>query len=133
VRPILRSRLGARAPGLALLELTGRRSGRRYAVPVDYYEVDGHAAVLTASAWKANVRGGADVDVVHRGVREPMRAVLVEDPEEVAEVYLTLVARVGTRRARRVGVSLAGDRMPTRDELVEALGGRRVVVWLTPR
>ena len=133
LRPILRSRLGSRMPDLALLSFTGRRSGRRFTVPVGFHELDDRAAILTASAWKANLRGGADVEIVHLGEREPMRALLVEDADEVADVYRTLLARVGVRRGTRIGVRVAGDRMPTHAEMAAALGGRRAVVWLTPR
>jgi hypothetical protein len=131
--PILRSRLGARMGDLALLSFTGRKTGKRYTVPVGYHVVDDRGAVLTASGWKANLRGGADVEVLWAGERRAMRALLVEQPDEVADVYLALLARVGPRRGTRVGVKVAGDRMPTQDEMVRAVGGRRAVVWLTPR
>ena len=74
MRPLLRSRLGRRMDDLALLSFTGRRSGRLYTVPVGYHELDGHGVVMTASPWRANLRGGADVEVVHNGRRIPMRA-----------------------------------------------------------
>jgi hypothetical protein len=131
--PILRSRLAARMPDLALLAFRGRKTGRRYTVPVGYHVVDDRGAVLTASGWKANLRGGADVEVTRGGEPRPMRALLVEDPDEVADVYLALLARVGAKRGTRVGVKVAGDRLPTHQEMVRAVGGRRAVVWLTPR
>jgi hypothetical protein len=133
LRPILRSRLGARMPALALLSFTGRKSGKRYSVPVGFHELDERAAILTASAWKANFRGGADVEIVTAGVREPMRALLVDEPDEVADVYRTLLARVGVEHGSRIGVKVAGHRMPTHEEMVRAIGGRRAVVWLSPR
>src|SRR5215203_2789539 len=79
VRPLLRSRFGARLHDLALLEFTGRRSGRRYAVPVGYRELEGDGLILTTAAWRVNLRGGADVELTHAGQRHAMRAELIED------------------------------------------------------
>jgi hypothetical protein len=38
MRPLLRSGLGRRIDDLALLSFTGRKTGRRYTVPVGYHE-----------------------------------------------------------------------------------------------
>lgn len=64
VRPLLRSSAGNGIHELALLCFEGRRSGRRYEVPVEYHELDGEPLILPASAWKRNLRGGADVELV---------------------------------------------------------------------
>ena len=132
MRPLLRSRIGARMPDLALLAFDGRRSGRHYEVPVGYHELAGRGVVLTASGWRANLRGGADIDVVHEGRRTRRRAGLIEDPDEVATIYGTLLERVGVAKAVRVGLRVHADRMPTHDELVDAIGGRRAVVLIEP-
>ncbi len=133
MKPVLRSRLGRRMADLALLSFCGRKTGRRYAVPVGWHELDGRGVVLTASPWRKNLRGGADVEVVRCGEAVPMRAHLVEDADEVADAYRTLLARVGVPRATRIGLKVAGPRLPTHREMVEGIGGRRAVVWLTPR
>lgn len=129
--PMLRSRLGRRMHDLALLTVTGRRTGRRYAIPVGYHELHGEAVVLTASTWRKNLRGGADVEVTHEGRTRRMHAEVVEEPGAVADVYRTMLERVGVRHSIRVGLRVAGDEMPTHDELVDAIGGRRAVVRLT--
>src|SRR6187200_2499526 len=79
MRPLIRSRLGRHMRELAVISFTGRRSGARYTVPVGYQEMDGQGLVMTAAGWKANLRGGADVEVVHDGRTQPMRADLIED------------------------------------------------------
>lgn len=134
VRPLLRSSAGKRINELALLCFDGRKSGRRYEVPVEYHEIDGDPLVLTASAWKRNVRGGADVELVHDGQRLPMRAELVEDPDEVARIYEALIERIGVANAKamKIGLQVVGDRMPTREEIRSAIAGRRAVVRLRP-
>jgi hypothetical protein len=135
IRPLLRSRAGKRIHELALLCFDGRRTGRRYEVPVEYHELDGLPLILTASAWKANLRGGADVELVHEGRRMPMRAELIEDPDEVARIYEALIQRIGLEHAKAttIGLTGIGDRMPAHEEIVEAVRGRRTVVRLRPR
>jgi hypothetical protein len=131
--PLLRSSVGARIPDLALLSFTGRRSGKRYSVPVGIHAFDDAHVVVTASRWRTNMRGGADVEVVHEGRERPMHAELIEDPEHVVNVYETLLQRVGVKKASRLGLRIEGDEMPTREELTGAIEGRRAVVRLTPR
>jgi hypothetical protein len=131
--PLLRSRIGRRMHDLALLDVTGRTSGRRYAIPVGYHRLYGDGIVLTASPWRRNLRDGGDVRVTHEGTTRTMRAELIEDPREVADVYGALLERVGVRHSTRVGLRVAGDEMPTQDELVDAIGGRRAVVRLTAK
>ena len=97
MRPLIRSRMGAHMHDLAVISFTGRKTGRRYAVPVGYQELDGQGLILTAAGWKANLRGGADVEVVHDGRTQPMRADLIEDADEVADVYVALLQRLGLK------------------------------------
>jgi hypothetical protein len=135
VRPLLRSRFGARLHDLALLGYTGRRSGRRYEVPVGYRELDGVALILTTAAWRANLRGGADVEVTHDGERRAMRAELIEDPNDVARIYSALIEQIGLDQVKRttIGLQVLVDRVPTIEEIRKAVGGRRAIVRLTPR
>ena len=132
IEPILRSRLGARIPDVAVLVFEGRRTGKRYAVPVGLFELDGAQVVTTAAGWRVNLRGGADVEVVKGGETRRRHALLVEDRDEVAIVYAALLERLGVDHADRIGLRIAGDRMPTRDELAEGLGSKRSVIRLTP-
>jgi hypothetical protein len=135
VRPLLRSSAGKGIHELALLCFDGRRSGRRYEVPVEYHELDGEPLILTASAWKRNLRGGADVELVHEGRRISLRAELIEDPDEVARIYEALIERIGVAntKATKIGLEVIGDRVPTHEQIRGAIVGRRTVVRLRPR
>ncbi|HEX6400586.1 MAG TPA: hypothetical protein VF108_08995 [Actinomycetota bacterium] len=134
MRPLLRSRFGRKVHDLALLSFIGRKSGRRYTLPVGYHELDGQGVILTASAWRANLRGGADVEVVHDGVPRPMRAELIEDPHEVARIYGALLEKIALSKAKlSIGLEVVGDKIPTEEQIEEAVGGRRAVVLLRPR
>jgi hypothetical protein len=130
--PVLRSRFGARMHDLALLTVTGRKTGNRYTIPVSVLPFEGHEVILTAAGWRVNLRGGAEAELHHDGIDRRLHAELIEDPEEVARVYGALLARVGLKHANRVGLRVSGERMPTHEELVEAIGGVRTVVVLTP-
>jgi F420H(2)-dependent quinone reductase len=104
-----------------VLHVTGRKTGRRYDIPVAYADIDGQLIITTPAAWRANLRGGADVEVTLRGRRRPMHALLTEDPSAVAVSYQTLITRLGWDKARRhLGISVRGDRPPTVLELKDA-------------
>lgn len=129
---ILRSPFHAVLSGIVvLITLRGRRTGNTYTVPVEYHDLDGTITVLTAGAWRHNLRGGAEVRLLLRGELVTAHAELIEDPDEVARTYGTLLRRTGFSKARRLGMKMRERRMPIHAELVEALGGRRAVVRLT--
>jgi hypothetical protein len=135
VRPLLRSSAGKGIHELALLSFVGRRSGKHYEVPVEYHELHGEPLILTASAWRANLRGGADVELIHEARRVPMRAELIEDPDEVASLYQALIEQIGIANAKatKIGLKVIGEEMPTHQEIRDAVAGRRSVVRLRPR
>jgi len=133
MRALLRSRFGEKMQGLSILTFTGRKTGKDYAVPVSVVDLDGSPIVLTASPWKVNLRGGADVEVRAGRSTRKMCATLVDDPERVADAYEELLPGVGVAHAKRLGLVLAGDRLPTREELIEGIRGRRVLIALADR
>lgn len=109
---------------LALLHVTGRRTGRVYSTPVACHrQADGSFLVLTSSGWRVNLRGGpTPVEVTLLGRRMPATAVLEEDPVEVARVYERLIEQYGLAKAgQRLGIRVNVDRVPTQDELVDAV------------
>jgi hypothetical protein len=72
--------------------------------------------------------------VEHDGRRIPMRAELIEDPHGVAQVYGALLRKIVLSKAKlAIGLEVTGDRIPTDEEIEEAVGGRRSVVILRPR
>lgn len=93
LRWALRTPLGRGAAGLALLQFTGRRTGRDYRVPVIWRELEGTPFVLTPAPWRANFAGGAQVLVHHRGRSHPMLATLDGDAEAAARAVRCLLAR----------------------------------------
>ena len=84
----------------------------------------------------ASQRLGVDLPVKHLEAPSDdpyhSRAPLGCDPERVADVYERLLPNVGAAHAKQLWL-LAGDRLPTREELIEGIGGHRVVITLTGR
>ncbi len=138
--PLVRMLLGSPLHGMLddsflVLHLTGRKTGRRYQIPVGYVDMAGRLAVVTVARWRVNLRGGADVTVRLRGRLRPMHALLEEDPVSVAVSYQTMIDRMGWKKAQRqLGISVPGGRAPTVLELKDAADEYGwSVITLTPR
>ncbi|KRC92214.1 hypothetical protein ASE25_02295 [Terrabacter sp. Root85] len=131
--PVLRGLLssplhGIASKGLLVLHVTGRRSGRVYDVPVGRHELDGQLMTYGGGAWRANLRGGADLEVTIDGRRRRAHAVLEEDPDRVAEIFDRLLKELGPKRANRVALKVNVDRPPTLDEVRAGTAGRAIVL-----
>jgi hypothetical protein len=122
VRGLLASPLHAAVDaGLLTLHLTGRRTGRRYDIPVSYIDLDGRLIVVTQHRWRANLRGGQDIEVTHRGQRRPAHAEVDEEPASVGVALRHLTERAGWHVVRRLtGLATTDDLAPTLDELETA-------------
>ena len=130
--PIMRWLLGSPLHGLVdkhsmLLRFRGRRTGRAYEVAVGRRTIDGRLGALTNSGWRVNFRGGAPVEVTLEGKLRRGHAEIVEDPEEVAQFYANLIEEYGREQAgRRLGIRINVDRIPTHEELVDAIERSRL-------
>lgn len=93
MRVVLPTPLGRLVRPFALLEFTGRRSGRRYRIPVGWHQSEGGPVVLSPAPWRANFDGGRAVIAHYRGRQQEMLATLVDDPSAVADVLRTMFAR----------------------------------------
>lgn len=138
--PLVRMLLGSPLHGVLgdsflVLHLIGRKTGRRYNIPVGYVDMEGRLAVVTVATWRVNLRGGADVEVTRHGCLRPMHALLDEDPASVAVSYQAMIDRIGLKKAQRqLGISLPGGRAPTALELKDAAHEYGwSVITLTPR
>jgi hypothetical protein len=101
MRTLLRSPLARWTGPLVLLEVVGRRSGRRLRIPVVGHWVDGVLHVSTDGRWTANFQGGATLHVVQHGHRWAARGVLLEDPQATVAA---LRAAMGTSSPRSMGL-----------------------------
>jgi hypothetical protein len=126
VRTILRSPAGRWCGPLLVLEMTGRRSGRRRRVPVVGHVCAGRLYAITDGAWAGNFAGGARVTVLRRGRRLSGSGLLLTEAIATAAVIREALAADG---ARGLGLVLPSDRVPTDAELCAV---RRVVLLSGP-
>ncbi len=132
MRTLLRSRLHRPlSNALVLLTFKGRKSGKVYSTPVAYHADGADLLVFTHSPWYRNLRGGAPVMLQLRGHRVPARATLVEDPDLVFGQVQRILAQIGLRNARRLGIMLERGHEPTIAELRAASQGT-IMVRLHP-
>lgn len=120
---------------ILVLRFTGRRTGRRYDIPVAAHHADDTLMALTGAPWRVNFRGGRDVDVTFEGRTTPMRGVLVEHVPTVTETYLRRIEEVGIEQApREFGLKITVGRPPTTEEMTEAVEREHLsIIWLKPR
>jgi hypothetical protein len=126
VNPLLRSALRAPVLGgglkaMMVLSFTGRKSGRRYSVPVSAHVVDNDLYAMTGAAWRLNFRGCATADVLRGGKTTTMRGELIEEPAKVADLAHRSAESYGVKTAQRMmGLKFRDQRIPTVEEFTEA-------------
>jgi hypothetical protein len=107
---------------LMVLNFTGRKSGRQFTIPVSAHVIDGELYALTGAPWKANFRDGATAQVVYEGKATAMRGQLVSDRASLPDLYLKCAQSYDVKRAQRMmGLKFREQRIPTREELAEAI------------
>jgi hypothetical protein len=126
VNPILRSLLrtpimGGARNQLMVVSFTGRKTGRKYSIPVSAHRIDNDLYALTAAPWKRNFRGGATAGVLLNGKSTTMRGELIEDLSVVADLYRRCSESYGVKTAQRsMGLKFRDGRIPTLEEFTEA-------------
>ena len=134
IRGLLRTPLLCRLVGKRLITVyvVGRKSGRRYAVPVAYTRHNGTLLIGTEFAWARNLRTGEPVQIRLAGQRRPADVEVLTDETGVVEHY-ALMARDNHQFARfnKIGLDQRGNPRPGDLHLAWAAGAR--VALLTPR
>jgi deazaflavin-dependent oxidoreductase (nitroreductase family) len=130
MRVLLRLPVARMHERLLLLSFSGRRSGKRFTVPLSYVEeADGSLLIPGGGAWKRNLDAGRPVDIRLRGQARRATPEVIRDPEEVARLVPRLYA--GNPQARRfVGVPIGPDGRPDQERLARALGDGFAIVRL---
>jgi deazaflavin-dependent oxidoreductase (nitroreductase family) len=129
VRGLLRTPLVCRVVGNRLLTvyIVGRKSGRRYAVPVAYTHHDGTLLIGTPFGWGRNLRTGQRIDIRIKGKRRPADVQVATDAAGVVELY-AVMARDNSQFAKfnKIGIGPAGDPNPSDLHLAWACGARAI-------
>lgn len=117
---------GLVSEGMLLLSVTGRKSGKRYTLPI-YYLRDGDTVVMTTdSRWWKNLRGGAPVTLRIKGENMTGVGEAITDEATVADVLTRMVRRFG-RYGKVIGVRRESNGEPNAEDL-DRVKRERVVI-----
>ena len=107
----------------AVIEWTGRKSGKRYATPVAYLSWDNEIWVTTGDRWWRNLAERPNVRIWVRGVRRDGLAEPVVDQAESVRLHATMF------RAKPFFARLAGlPARPTTSAIEQTVRAGRVLV-----
>ena len=106
---------GLMSGNTVLLGYEGRKSGKRYIVPVNFVRVageDGDLLLITSErgrTWWRNLRGGSPVNLRLQGMRLTAPACSLEGIQEVEDGLMTYFAHApGSARYFKVGLDEGG-------------------------
>jgi hypothetical protein len=126
VNPVLGFQLGTPRAGplrkqMMVVNVTGRKTGNRYSIPLSAHQIDGAIYALTSAPWKNNFRGGGPAEVVHNGNTTTMTGELITDPAVVADLSHRCAQSYGVKHAQTMmGLKFRDQRVPTLEEFTEA-------------
>lgn len=134
VRGLLRTPGMCRIAGsrLVTLYVVGRKSGRRYSVPVAYTLRDGDLLIGTSFGWGRNLRTGEPVAIRLKGKRRWADVRTFTTEPDVVSAYAQM-ARVNPAFAQFSNISVGADGEPDPRDLHLAWAGGARAIRLTPR
>jgi len=134
VRGVLRTPLVSRLAGGRLLTVyvVGRKSGKRYSVPVTYTRYEGDLLICTSAGWGRNLRTGQAVAIRLKGRRRLADVLVLAEEGDVVDAY-GVMARDNHAFANfnTIGFDPAGNPVSADLHLAWAAGAR--AFRLTPR
>ena len=120
--------------GILLITVTGRKTGRPIATPVNYArdrKRDGDTLLITSKVdrtWWKNLRGGAKVTVLIDGKTYQADAIVIEDRQQVEAELLRFFRLIKRTIA---GIHLDKDGQPTQPDKFAQVAQSRVVIQIT--
>lgn len=111
-----------------LITFAGRKTGKVYTTPVNYVQ-DGDVLSVVSHAhrtWWRNLRGGAPVKIVLRGIIYKTMAQVYEEPDEVIELFTQHIL-AAPKYAKILNVELDSDGRPV-PASVAAVAANKVMV-----
>ena len=117
---------------VVVLDFSGRRSGRRYTIPVTYLRRDGEVLCMTErnGIWWRNLQGGVPVQITLNGRSvSTISQVQIDDNQQIAGA-LRLFCLRSRISAYFAGVGFDSDGEPNSMDLVRA-AERHVLITLT--
>lgn len=118
---------GILSGGMMLITVAGRKTGRQYTTPVEYYKEGGYLWVITSRnrTWWRNLRGGANVRVLMR--RQP--AMAFAEPildQRAVEARLCDFAKHKPMTARQLGIRIENGQ-PSAEDIARVAAERLFV------
>jgi hypothetical protein len=139
VNPIARFLLRTPVAGtlrkqMMVVSFNGRKTGRRYSIPLSAHQIDNDLYAMTSAPWKHNFREGATAEVQHGGKTTTMRGELIQDRAVVADLARRCAESYGVKRAQlMMGLKFRDQRIPTVEEFAEAVDREHfAAIRLTP-
>jgi deazaflavin-dependent oxidoreductase (nitroreductase family) len=117
---------------ILVIDIVGRKSGRRYRIPVGYVRTDDGLLVGTAGRWRRNLKPGQPVHVTVGRQRQDMTADVVTDERECTRLYRAILAR-NPVHGRYAGIRHEPDGTPNPQDMRAALDRGVAVVRLHAR
>jgi deazaflavin-dependent oxidoreductase (nitroreductase family) len=134
VRGLLRTPLLSRAMGsrLVTLYIVGRKSGRRYTIPVAYTRDGDDLLIGTPFGWGRNLRAGEPVEIRLKGRRRQADVQVYREEAEVVGTYATMTRdNKAFANFNKIGFDADGNPNPEDLHLAWMAGAR--AFRLTPR
>jgi deazaflavin-dependent oxidoreductase (nitroreductase family) len=123
---------GGMGKRLLIINVTGRKTGRRYSVPVAYTRHEGGLLVGTPFAWARNMRTGEPVEVILRGRRRQADVQVISDSDGVVAAY-DIICRDNRQFARFNNIRLDPAGTPVPGDLQAAWTNGARAYRLSPR
>jgi deazaflavin-dependent oxidoreductase (nitroreductase family) len=134
VRGLLRTPLLSRAAGsrLVTLYIVGRKSGRRYTMPVAYTRDKDDLLIGTPFGWGRNLRTGEPVEIRLKGRRRQADVQVYRDEADVVGAYATMTRdNKAFANFNKIGFDAEGN--PNAEDLHLAWMAGARAFRLTPR
>jgi ribosomal 50S subunit-recycling heat shock protein len=116
---------------LVTVYVVGRKTGRRYSVPVAYVRDGGDVVIGTPFRWNRNLRTGDTIDIRLRGHRIPVRVTAYTSREDVARHY-AMLCRHNKQFAKLNKIAYNADGEPSQADLDAAWSVGARAFRLTP-
>jgi deazaflavin-dependent oxidoreductase (nitroreductase family) len=117
---------------LVIINVTGRKTGRRYSIPVAYTRHDGDLLVGTPFGWARNMRTGEPVEIVLQGRRRQADVQVISDEAGVVAAY-AVMCRDNHQFAKFNRISIGADGSPDASDLHHAWAAGARAFRLSPR
>jgi len=117
---------------LVLINVVGRKTGKRYSVPVAYTRHEGALLVGTPFGWARNMRTGEPVEIVLQGKRRQADVQVISDEAGVVEAY-GIICRDNPTFAKFNNVGIGADGAPDSGDLHSAFAHGARAYRLSPQ